>query len=97
MYTKCANLLTRTKSKGSLGVGGQKTTRLGPSPVDHQERNNKLDPDRNQGITGRTDSADASSTGTKSNGSTGSTQAEMKKEEQWGRTVGNPKSTMLHL
>ena len=94
---------TRTKSKGSLGAGGQgmldrdqdqwiteREARPGPRPMDHGETDGRqaVNPDQDQWITGRTNSAGASSTRTKSNGSTGSIQAEKEKSGARGRMVG---------
>ena len=80
---------TRTKSKGSLGAGGQRVLDWDQDQwIMGRRRQKTIDPDQDQWITGRTGSADASSTRTKSNGSAGSTQAEKEKGGARGRTVG---------
>ena len=74
--TQCeSTCLTRTKTKGSLGAGGQLILDRDQDETDGRQG---VDPDQVQWITENTDSAGVSSTRTKSNGSTGSKQSEEK-------------------
>ena len=79
---------TGTKTNGSPGA--EKEARPGPRPMDHGETHTRraVGPDQDQWSTWRTDGAGASSTRTKSSGSTGSTQEDKEKDGARGRTVG---------
>ena len=102
--TQCESTCsTRTKTKGSLGAGGQLildrdqdqwitgSRRRGSTRTKTSGSRGETRRRPGPWITGNTDSAGVSSTRTKSNGSTGGKQTAKEKAEQ-GKDGGNPKS-----
>ena len=53
IHTRSIHLLNQDQVHGITGSGRTESARPGPSPVDHREREGRLDPDQDQGITGR--------------------------------------------